>query len=88
MQRAHVLDDLLTVLAERENVRALRDEALSCSETDPAVASSDDGYFSFQLVSVVVFTPTATVLLRRAGQSRTMRSTSPPRVEPIRGCGS
>src|SRR5437016_891361 len=33
-----------------EHVRALRNEASRCSETDSAVASCDDGYFSFQLI--------------------------------------
>ena len=36
-----------------EHVRALRNEASRCSETNSAVASCDDGYFSFQVIHEV-----------------------------------
>ncbi len=41
--------ELALTAAGDEDVRALRNEVLRRSETDSAIASRDDCYFSFQL---------------------------------------
>src|SRR6266436_8576803 len=43
----------LTEESSDEHVRAVRNEASRCSETDSAVAFRDESYFSFQLIHEV-----------------------------------